>query len=38
MADILNRTETAMLQAHAFLASQLALEAEAMAVRLGHLA
>jgi len=27
-----------MLQAHAFLASQLALEAEAMAVRLGHLA
>jgi predicted dehydrogenase len=35
--DIANRTETAMPQAHAFLVSQLALEAEARAVRLGHL-
>ncbi len=37
IADILNRTETAMPQAHCFLASQLALEAEARATRLGHL-
>lgn len=37
ISDIENRTETAMPQAHAFLASQLALEAEANAVRLGHL-
>lgn len=37
IADILNRTETAMSQAHCFLASQLALEAEANAQRLGHL-
>ena len=36
--DIANRTETAMPQAHVFLASQLVLEAEAMAARLGHLA
>jgi predicted dehydrogenase len=36
--DILNRTETAMPQAHAFRASQLALEAEARAARLGNLA
>ncbi len=35
--DVLNRTETAMTQAHCFLASQLALEAEAKAARLGHL-
>ena len=35
--DVLNRTETAMTQAHAFLASELALQAEAQAVRLGHL-
>jgi predicted dehydrogenase len=35
--DILNRTETAMSQEHCFLASQLALEAEARAQRLGHL-
>jgi predicted dehydrogenase len=35
--DILNRTETAMPQAHVFLASQLALEAQARATRLGHL-
>ena len=37
ISDILNRTETAMPQAHCFLASQLALEAEANAQRLGHL-
>ena len=37
VADILNRTETAMPQAHCFLASQLALEAEAKAQRLGYL-
>ena len=37
IADILNRTETAMPQAHCFLASQLALEAEARAARLGNL-
>jgi len=35
IADILNRTETAMSQTHCFLACQLALEAEAKAVRLG---
>ena len=35
--DIINRTETAMPQAHAFLASELALTAEARAQRLGHL-
>jgi predicted dehydrogenase len=38
IADILDRTETAMPQAHVFLASQLALQAEAQAVRLGNLA
>ncbi len=37
IVDIENRTETAMPQAHAFLASQLALEAEANAARLGYL-
>ncbi len=36
-ADILNRTETAMPQEHCFLASQLALEAEVKATRLGNL-
>ncbi len=36
VADVLNRTETAMPQAHCFLASQLALEAEAKATRLGN--
>jgi predicted dehydrogenase len=36
--DILNRTETAMTQAHCFRVSELALTAEANAVRLGHLA
>lgn len=37
IADILERSETAMPQAHCFLASQLALEAEAKATRLGNL-
>jgi hypothetical protein len=32
--DVLNRTETAMGQAHCFLASELALQAELMAVEL----
>lgn len=35
--DIRNRTETAMTHAHCFLASNLALQAEAGAARLGHL-
>lgn len=35
--DIRNRTETAMTHAHCFLASELALQAEAKAARLGHL-
>jgi predicted dehydrogenase len=35
--DVLNRTETAMPQAHVFLASQLVLEAESQAERLGNL-
>jgi predicted dehydrogenase len=35
--DIANRTETAMSQAHCFLASELALVAEARATRLGYL-
>jgi predicted dehydrogenase len=34
IADVLHRTETAMPQAHCFLATELALKAEAMAVRL----
>ncbi len=34
-ADVLDRTETAMSQAHCFLATELALKAEAMAVRIG---
>jgi predicted dehydrogenase len=38
VADILDRTETAMPQAHCFLASELALRAEATATRLGYLA
>jgi predicted dehydrogenase len=37
IADIVNRTETAMTQAHCFLASQIALEAEAKAQRMGYL-
>jgi len=36
--DVLERTETAMRQAHCFLACELAVTAEAMATRLGHLA
>lgn len=35
--DIQNRTETAMTQAHCFLASELALKAQAQAARLGYL-
>lgn len=38
VADILNRTDTALPQEHVFLASQLALQAEAHAQRLGNLA
>ena len=37
LADIRERTETAMTQAHCFLVSELALTAEALAKRLGHL-
>jgi predicted dehydrogenase len=37
IADILNRTETAMPQQHVYLASELALQAETQAVRLGYL-
>ena len=36
MQDVLNRTETAMPQAHCFLATELALRAEAMATRVGQ--
>jgi predicted dehydrogenase len=36
--DVAERTQTAMPQAHCFLACELALKAEAMATRLGHLA
>ncbi len=36
--DILHRTETAMSQEHCFYASELALRAQEMATRLGHLA
>ena len=35
--DILNRTETAMTQAHCFLASELTLQAQAQALRFGNL-
>lgn len=35
--DVLNRTETAMTQQHCFLATELALKAEAMAVRVGDI-
>ena len=38
IADVFNRTETAMTHDHCFLASRLCLEAEAKAVRLGNLA
>ncbi|MCB8942591.1 MAG: Gfo/Idh/MocA family oxidoreductase [Ardenticatenaceae bacterium] len=37
IADILNRTETALPQAHTFLASELVLTAQAQASKLGHL-
>ena len=37
VSDIANRTETAMSQAHCFLASELVLRAEAQAQRLGNL-
>ena len=36
MRDVLNRTQTAMPQAHCFLATELALRAEAMATRVGE--
>lgn len=35
--DIINRAETSMSQAHSFLAMELALKAEALANRIGHL-
>jgi hypothetical protein len=35
--DIIHRTETALPQQHCFLASELALKAEAQATRLGYL-
>ena len=35
ISDVLNRTETAMTQSHCFLATELALQAEAKAFRLG---
>ena len=38
VADVLDRTETAMTQAHCFKAMELALRAEAMATRIGNLA
>jgi predicted dehydrogenase len=38
LSDIRDRTETAMSQAHCFLAAELALTAEARAARLGNLA
>lgn len=37
VADVLNRTETAMPQSHCFKVMELALRAEAMATRLGNL-
>lgn len=37
IADVFDRTETAVPQAHCFLASELALQAEAQAQRLGNL-
>lgn len=37
LADVRDRTETAMTQAHCFLATELALRAQAQAERLGHL-
>ena len=37
IADVLDRTERAMAQAHCFKVMELALKAEAMATRLGNL-
>ena len=37
IADVLDRTERAMPQAHCFKVMELALKAEAMATRLGNL-
>lgn len=37
VSDVINRTETAMRQDHCFLASELALTAQAKAARLGYL-
>jgi predicted dehydrogenase len=37
IADVINRTETAMTQEHSFYAMELALKAQAQADRLGHL-
>jgi predicted dehydrogenase len=37
LSDILNRTETAVPQAHTFLASELVMQAEKQATRLGYL-
>jgi predicted dehydrogenase len=37
VSDVLHRTETAMSQAHCFLASELVLTSEAQATRLGYL-
>jgi hypothetical protein len=34
--DVLNRTETAMLQSRCFLASELALRAQAVAQKIGQ--
>jgi predicted dehydrogenase len=38
IADVLDRTETAMPQTHCFKVMELAIRAEAMAIRRGHLA
>lgn len=38
VSDILNRTETTMTQAHCFLASELSLQAQVQAQRMGYLA
>jgi hypothetical protein len=37
MEDVRHHTETAMTQAHSFLAMELAIRAEMTAERLGHL-
>jgi hypothetical protein len=38
MNDVINRTDTAMTQTHCFKVMELALKAQAQAVRLGNLA